>query len=317
MKAVVYRFGKGLSFIQDQKKPLVRPGHVVIQVCAAAINPVDYKLPTFLMHNRGVGLDVAGIVTAVGKGVAKLSVGDAVFGNTRGALAEFALCDTSKITKKPEGLSFVEAAAIPTTYLTGYQALKNNHFKRGSKLLVIGASGGCGTAGVQLGSLLGAEEIVGICSQKNAQLALKAGATKTVDYNTQNALEIFGKGYFDFVYDTATASGAQEDYVQMSISLLKDVTGLYVCINGSKSAWFRRLFHIQKKGFRLIMTQHSATDLEQILKLMMSEINDVKWRFRPVIDSTFPFDSDSVVKGFNHLRSRRATGKIVFNMEVS
>ena len=57
MKAVVYKIGKGLNFIEDRNKPIVQSGHVVIQVCAAAINPVDYKLPTFIMHNRGVGLD--------------------------------------------------------------------------------------------------------------------------------------------------------------------------------------------------------------------------------------------------------------------
>jgi len=67
MKAVVYTLGKGLNFIQDRNQPVVR-GHVVIQGCTAAINPVDSCI---FMHNRGVGLDVAGIVTEVGEDVKK------------------------------------------------------------------------------------------------------------------------------------------------------------------------------------------------------------------------------------------------------
>lgn len=317
MKAVVYKIGKGIQFVDDRSQPEPTDKQVAIRVCAAAINPVDYKLPAFIMNGRGVGLDVSGIVTKVGAKVTNFQVGDAVFGNTSGSLAEYAVCEPNKITHKPKSLSFAQAAAIPTAYLTGFQALHNHNFAAGSRLLVIGASGGCGTAGVQLGKQMGAAEIVGICSKRNEEIVLAAGADRIIDYNTQDPLRVCGDDYFDFVYDTATGSGAKEDYTSISRQLLKNPNpaqgiGMSITINGSIGAWLRSLLRMESSHTKLIQTKHSKQDLEAILKLLHKNQNELQ--FAPVIDRTIPFEKSYIVSGFQHLKSRRARGKIVYEM---
>ncbi|EQC28901.1 hypothetical protein SDRG_13411 [Saprolegnia diclina VS20] len=241
MRAVLYSFftSNGRWFNPEAKKPVVgAKDSVVVQVKAAAINPVDYKLPALFMQGKGVGLDVAGVVTAVSPDVTTLAVGDRVFGSTHGSLAEHALCQASTLTILPASLTFIEGAALPTTYITGYQALVNHGFKAGQSLLILGASGGCGTAAIQLAKGLGAREIVGVCSKANEELVLSLGADRVIDYKTQSITDPEWVQHFDFVYDAASASGGGEDYLVDSQTVLNE-KGTYVAINGKISLWLR------------------------------------------------------------------------------
>lgn len=101
-------------FVSQQKPAVSGNGQVLIRVKSAAINPVDYKLPTMMVGGQVVGLDVAGVVAESTSPLFK--VGDEVFGNVEGALADFALCEESKITHKPQQLSWIQAASIGTAY---------------------------------------------------------------------------------------------------------------------------------------------------------------------------------------------------------
>eukprot|EP00964_Phaeocystis_antarctica_P113586 scaffold77589_cov66-Phaeocystis_antarctica.AAC.6 len=119
-----------------------------------------------MLLGPGVGLDFSGVVKQVGTGVTELAVGDEVFGTAAGSLAEFVTVDAGRIARKPSSLSFAQAAAMPTAYLTGLQSLRAGGVNGDSKVrtqtqtltltliptkvLVIGASGGCGSAGVQI-----------------------------------------------------------------------------------------------------------------------------------------------------------------------
>ena len=115
--------------------PQVQPGHVLIQVAASSVNPVDYKIRKGLSPWLAPALpailhgDVAGIVVAVGEGVRKFKVGDTVYGcaggfkGTGGALAEYMLADVRLLAHKPEGLSMIESAALPLVGITAYEAL--------------------------------------------------------------------------------------------------------------------------------------------------------------------------------------------------
>merc|ERR1711936_211582 len=121
-----------------------------------------------------MGLDFAGVGEAVPDTESVFKVGDEVYGTTSGSMAEFAVCKSASTALKPGDLSFEEAAALPTAYITGLQGLRDQGgLQEGDKVLVIGASGGCGIAGVQLAKSLGASEIVGVCSGKNKDMVLK------------------------------------------------------------------------------------------------------------------------------------------------
>ena len=190
-----------------------------------------------------MGIDVSGTVERVGSSVTDFKIGDEVFGRAngggmRGSLAEYTLVSQDEVAKKPGGLPFDEAAALGTAYLTGLQALKVAKVVTGSSVLVIGASGGCGVAGVQLANAMGAERIVGICSGKNFDFVREQArfdALELVDYKDSKSMEDFrdeNKVKFDCIYDTSTGSTGDEKVM----SMLKE-TGEYVQINGGMADW--------------------------------------------------------------------------------
>jgi NADPH2:quinone reductase len=171
--------GHGGAGLADLPIPAPRPGEVRVRVRAAAVN-----FPDLLMTSGGYqlkpelpfvsGLEFAGEVDAVGKGVAGWSAGDAVVGGNRfGAMAEYAVVPARALRAKPEGLSWDEAATYPVAYLTAYVALvRCARIEPGEWLLVHGAAGGVGLATVDLAKALGARVIAAASSAaKRAAIA--------------------------------------------------------------------------------------------------------------------------------------------------
>ncbi|KAK1748109.1 hypothetical protein QTG54_000048 [Skeletonema marinoi] len=283
----------------------------IIKVKSAAINPVDYKLPRFI-GGKGVGFDVSGVVERVCPiDATDFSVGDNVFGRVRtglssGSLADYAIVSTDRIAKKPEWLSFDEAAAIGVAYLTGVHAFKLGNVKEGASVLVIGASGGCGLAGIQLAVAMKAN-VVGICSGKNFDFVQgESGIDQMENVNLELAMSEFKEknvGKFDCIYDTATGSGHGENYVSSMAKLLRDETGEYVQINGGMATIMRYYTHPQHNFF-LTSDENNQTDLVEITRLLKST------GVKPHIDLLKPFDAKSVAEGFEHLKGRRTKGKI-------
>jgi NADPH:quinone reductase-like Zn-dependent oxidoreductase len=263
-----------------------------------------------------VGLDFSGVVkkTAKNDNTHDLKVGDEVYGTVRGSLATHCIVEANKIARKPNTLSFSEAAALPTAYLTGYQGLRyHGKLKSSQSVLILGASGGCGTAAVQLAKALGAKTIVGVCSQKNAALVKSLGCTETVDYKTED----FSKKYdtsqfegFDVVYDCASGSGHGEDYKDDSFKVLKP-TAPYVPLNGGGMMWTRFMIGYQESRVHLFTTKANRKDFESLAKLIDEH------KLKPIIASKTTFNEVNVKNGFKLLKSRRAVGKIVFEMMVT
>src|SRR5208337_127931 len=121
MKAAIYtkaKIGKVLE-IKDLEQPVPKNNEVVIRVRAASVNPLDWR-----MKSKRPGLDVAGQVVAVGGSVTQFKPGDAMFGICKGAFAEYACGPEAKLVRKPEGVSFDQAAALPVAGLTALQGLR-------------------------------------------------------------------------------------------------------------------------------------------------------------------------------------------------
>jgi NADPH:quinone reductase-like Zn-dependent oxidoreductase len=309
----------------------LKPDQVFIRVLAASINPVDYKAPSFLV-GKVVGLDLCGIVEAVGSDSPFL-VGSRVYGTSRGTLAQYVLATHTSLALAPKTLTPAQAAAMPTVYLTGLQALrKYGNLSVGGRVLIIGASGGCGLAGVQLARALGAKNIVGVCSGKNKDLVLGQGAHAVVDYTVDNFWEKVEK--YDVVYDTATNSGGGEDYKGHALKVLETRPhndGQYVTINAATKMWLQHLCCCCSTGKNqhLFLTDANTKDLTEIAELVdlgaecscstTKDPNDGKTvertRLVPVLHQEFMFNKANVMKGFEQLRSRRTVGKIVFVMD--
>ncbi len=190
MKALVYRdFGGNDRFeITEVDRPHNGPDTLVVRVVAAGLNPVDYKVREGYL--RGAidtllpavpGWDVAGIVEQTGLDTPEFAVGDAVLAYARadvvrhGSLAEFMPVPVRTATRKPEGLSFEQAAALPLTGLTALQAIERAGVTRGDTVLIHGAAGGVGSFGVQLANLRGAR-VVGTASAHNHDYLRGLGA---------------------------------------------------------------------------------------------------------------------------------------------
>ncbi|MFI9217976.1 NADP-dependent oxidoreductase [Streptomyces werraensis] len=157
MKKVSYAEFGGPDVLRliDADKPHAGPGEIRIAVRAAGVNPVDWRIREGQMRPAlpaslpaGVGLDAAGVVDEVGEGVTDVAAGDRVFGEGTDTYAEFAVLHAW--ARMPEGLSFEEAAGYPSVMETALRVLRECGVRPGQTLLVSGASGGVGSAVLQI-----------------------------------------------------------------------------------------------------------------------------------------------------------------------
>ena len=179
-----------------------REGEVLVRVRAAGANPVEWHLvrgepfPIRMMNglrrpkDGDVGFDVAGVVEEIGPGVTDLSPGDEVFGHGNGSFAELTRAKSSRLARKPERLSFEQAASVPVAGGTAFHALvTHGKVAAGERVLIVGAGGGVGSFAVQLAKALGAE-VTAVCSGEKADYVRALGADHVVDYGREDVTKL-------------------------------------------------------------------------------------------------------------------------------
>ena len=216
MKAIFQdRFGSAdVLELRDVPDPEVGEGDVLVEVQAAGCGPDVWHImagkpyfvramPGFRKMNVGVrGRDVAGRVQAVGVNVTDLRPGDEVMGVLDGSFAEFAIGTPEKLVRKPERLTFEQAAAAPISGLTALQALRDvGRLRAGQSVLVIGAAGGVGTLAVQIAKAYGAARVTAVCSGPKADLVRSIGADDVIDYTREDFTD--GRRTWDVIVDNA------------------------------------------------------------------------------------------------------------------
>jgi NADPH:quinone reductase-like Zn-dependent oxidoreductase len=180
--------------LNDIDKPSVGDGEVLVRVRAAAVSGSDWHILRGLPYaarpvvgvrrprNRVPGLELAGTVEAVGRGVSRTKIGDEVFGWCSGAFCEYAAVPEGQVTAKPANLTAEQAAAVPIAGFTALQAVRDaGRVAAGQKVLVLGASGCVGVYAVQIAKHYGAE-VTGVCSAAKADLVTGLGADHVLDY---------------------------------------------------------------------------------------------------------------------------------------
>ena len=198
-------------------KPAPGAGAVLVRIKASGVNPLDLKIQAGqAAHARQplpavLGIDLAGIVEAVGPGVTTFRRGDEVFGMTggvgglQGSLAEYAAVDADLLAAKPTNLSMREAAALPLIFITAWEGLVDRAgVSAGQKVLIHGGAGGVGHVAIQIARAFGAE-VFATGSAKNLPFIERLGATP-IDYGKQTVEDYVrqytqGRG-FDIVFDT-------------------------------------------------------------------------------------------------------------------
>ena len=205
MRAIRYdRYGPPPEVLEVRKveAPMPREGEVLVRVRAAGANPVEWHLvrgepfPIRMMNglrrpkDGDVGFDVAGVVEEIGPGVTDLSPGDEVFGHGNGSFAELTRAKSSRLARKPERLSFEQAASVPVAGGTAFHALvTHGKVAAGERVLIVGAGGGVGSFAVQLAKALGAE-VTAVCSGEKADYVRALGADHVVDYGREDVTKL-------------------------------------------------------------------------------------------------------------------------------
>lgn len=207
--------------IEEQDDPQPGDGQVVVDVHAAGINFPDvlaiagqYQVktpPPFVPGN-----EAAGVVSAIGPGVAQFAVGDKVILNTLGgAFAEKCVADVHRCAPLPESLDFEQGAGFSVTYGTSCHALKQSaRLEAGETVLVLGAAGGVGIAAVEIAKAMGATVIAAASSQEKLDFTRSAGADHAINYVDQPlkemAKELTGGNGVDVVYDPVGGELAEQ-----------------------------------------------------------------------------------------------------------
>jgi NADPH:quinone reductase-like Zn-dependent oxidoreductase len=238
--------GPELMRLEDFELDEPRKGEVAVKVKFAAINPIDWKvrngylkMVTGKVFPRAMGSDFSGIVISVGPGVTRFKPGDAVFGLARikesGALGHAVVTSETFLAKKPENVSFEDAACLGTPGVTAWNGLVDKaKLKAGRRVFVNGCTGAVGEATVQIALMLGAT-VAGSCSAGALERARSLGVQAVFDYRTTD-LSTTGKR-FDVVYDTAATMTTS-----MGLSLL-DKDGVFLDINPTPGKFIRSIFN--------------------------------------------------------------------------
>lgn len=286
MKAIVRtRYGSpDVLELREIEKPVPKDNQVLVKVCAASVNPLDWHLlrgEPFLIRLMGFGLftpkqqvlgaDIAGRVEAVGKDVSQFKVGDEVFGAATGGFAEYACFRADRLIPKPHNLTFEQAAAAPVAGITALQGLRDHgKIQSGQNVLINGASGGVGTFAVQIAKALGAQ-VTGVCSTNNLDLVKSIGADYVIDYSKEDFWK--SEKQYDLILDNAAFQSIRE-----SLRVLKP-NGIYVLVGGDSSSSASVLLSlivnpmialIAKRKLVSFMASIKQADLELLKELLES-----------------------------------------------
>jgi NADPH:quinone reductase-like Zn-dependent oxidoreductase len=323
MKAIVrYAYGSpDVLRLEDVATPAVDDDSVLVRVRAASLNALDWHLmrgaPLLTRmgeglrapKTRGLGVDVAGEVEAVGKDVTALRPGDAVFGRAFGALAEYVLGRPRTLVPKPANASFEQAAAIAVAGCTALQGLRDSgQLKPGQRVLINGAGGGVGTFAVQIATALGGH-VTAVTSTQNLELVRSIGAERVIDYTHEDFTRSGER--FDLIVDVA----ANRSLAACARVLTPD--GRLVVIGAAGSGRSIGPIVIRVLGAnmrsrlgrrRMSMLSAKVTQADLIVLKELVEAGKVT----PVIDRTFPLSETAA--GMRHLEARHARGKVVITV---
>ena len=326
MKAVVYdRYGPpDVLRLEGVERPVPGDDEVLIKVRATTVNRLDCAtrdanrrsgLAIALIsrivfgirrpRRRILGSEVAGVVEAVGGSVRQFAVGDHVFGATGlgfGAHAEF-MCmrENARIAHVPTGLSFEQAAAVCDGAFNALSCLRPVHPRKGQTILIYGASGSIGTAGVQLARYFEAH-VTAVCSTKNLELVKSLGADAVIDY-TQEDFTKNGQTY-DVIFDAV----GKLSFRRCKGSLKPG--GSYLATDG-----FRNLLLALRPwsaGGKKVRFPSSMPTKREIL--FIKELIEAG-RYRPVIDRSYPLEQ--VVDATRYVETEQKTGNVVLTVSGS
>ena len=326
MKALqIVQYGdiKASLTFNEVSKPTVQANDVLIEVKAAAINPIDKLI--ILGNLQGMlpiplpstsAYDVSGVVVEKGNDVKDFEIGDLVYSRVpqeqMGTIAEYVAVTNEAVAKKPGNISFEEAASIPLAGLTALQSLENAGIKENDKVLIHAGSGGVGSFAIQYAKAKGAY-VYTTTSTANVAWVKELGADRVIDYKTEDYKSIVKDA--DIVFDTLG-----NNYTLEAFDVIKQ-GGKVVSVIGPLDEGTAHMFGMadyklpedlaaqvasKKASYKFIFMHPSGADLNDIKTLIEEE------KIKPIIDTVYPLSES--IEALTHLATGRAKGKIVIKI---
>jgi NADPH:quinone reductase-like Zn-dependent oxidoreductase len=323
MKAIVqdtYGLADVLD-LRDIDKPQIADDEVLVRVHAAGVDRGVWHLMTGLPYpirlaGYGLrkpktpvpGMDMAGVVEAVGNHVTRFQPGDQVFGIANGAFAEYARAPENKLAPKPANLTFEQAAVVAISGLPALQALRDHgRVKPGQKVLIIGASGGVGTYAVQLAKAFGAE-VTGVCSTTKVDMVRSLGADHVIDYTRDDIAA--GEQRYDLILDI----GGNASLSRLRRALAPK--GTLVIVGGEAGG--RWLGGNDRQLRALLLSRFVGQKLTTFISkenhqdmLVLKDLIEAG-KVTPVIDRTYPLRE--VPQAIRYLEQGHARGKVAITV---
>jgi len=301
-------------------RPTLAEGYVLVRVRAASVNALDWhavhgglmlRAAAMVMRQKDEpvrGVDLAGLVEAIGPGVTRFAPGDEVFGGAPAAFAEYVLAREDRLTLKPRGVTFEQAAAVGVAGRTALQGLRDHaQVKPGQRVLVNGAGGGVGTFAVQIAKALGAH-VTAVTSTRNVELIRSLGPDDVVDYTKEDFARRDER--YDVVFDVA-ANRALSDLRRV---LAPD--GILVLVGADRRggiAIFARIgaayvrSRVLKQRVVFFVAKPNVDDLVVLSELMEAG------KVSPAIDRVYPLSEG--VEAVRYLGTGQARAKVVITMD--
>ncbi|WP_338877335.1 NAD(P)-dependent alcohol dehydrogenase (plasmid) [Spirosoma sp. SC4-14] len=281
MYAIIYRhYGPPeVMELADIAKPTIRPDEVLVAVKAAGLNQMDlklaagqFKLLTGSKFPKQTGADFSGEIVEVGEKVNQFKIGDEVFAyivsmkGLSGTVAEYFAVKAAAVARKPASIQHEVAAALPCVYQTALQGLRNQgNLKAGGHVLIYGASGGVGSAAIQLAKHMKAH-VTTVSSSKNKEYCLKQGADSAFAYDEGNVWDRLPTD-FDIIFQVYET----KDSLFKTASKHLKVGGIFL-VSPTVKHILANLFAILRGTYKVVTVNGNAEDLTLLGQLASQKL---------------------------------------------
>ena len=290
--------------------PSLPPGKILINVNAAGVNPIDWKIREGYMQQMihlqfpsTLGMDFSGVIKQIGENTpSDFKQGNEVYGQASvlrggsGAFAELALVDKDTIAHKPKTLNHLQSAALPLVGVSAWQAIVENiGLSKGQKILIHGGAGGIGSIAIQLAKHLGAY-VATTASTNDKQFVQELGADQVVDYTTEKFEDTIHD--YDAVFDTVAG-----DTYKKSFKVLKKGSGIIVSMLEQPNSELMNQYGVKA------LFQFTQVNRERLTKLAeWVDQNNIKVN----VDKTFSLNE--AAKALDYQKDVHPRGKVVLTV---
>jgi len=326
MKALqIVKYGeiKESLSLNEIEKPSLKPNDILVEVKAAALNPIDYKMVEGKLKDMislnlpsTIGFDVSGVVVEKGADVNSFEIGDEVYSRVpqeqMGTVAEFVAVNSDLVAKKPENVSFEKAAGLPLTGLTAIQALERVGIKENDRILIHAGSGGVGSFAIQYAKAKGAI-VYTTTSTKNVDWVKALGADRVIDYKTEDYKEVANN--LDILFDTLG-----DDYTFDAFEIIKEGGKVTTIVGPPDEETAKqmgitdyklpeklsKLIEEKSAVYKLTWMQPNAEQLKEITTMVEDRA------IKPIVDLIYSLEDG--IDAYEYLATGRAEGKVIISL---